>query len=1132
MLEIEDLFTRKMLDAAAATALLNRELKSLSGTSVNTSRDTDKVQTSLRNVGNEAARTSSKVQDGTKDIDRYSGRLRLLGEAAVVLGPALVPIGAVAVPAVVALAGGLAAAAASAGVAVLAFHGVGDALKALDAYQLDPSTAHLKKMREEFEKIGPTGVEFVRFLDSIEPQLKDLQTVARAGLFPGVEEGITSLLTMFPQLRTIIFSLSTELGRLAATAGKSLSGDSFSAFFDYLETDAAPTLEAFAKTLGNVGQGFASLLVAFAPVSSDFASGMEAMSKSFANWSAHLSKTQGFADFVAYVRESGPQVLDLLGALATAFIDIAKAAAPVGALVVPALTALANILGAIADSPIGGPLFTTAAALIAISRAAKLAGGALDKVGISTARTASGLQRIAGTAAGIAAVGIAVGAMADGIGRINSADLDRSLQSLNLGTTNDEITQIVDNIASLNSKWNAIDLGEVVTAGGLFGDDTLDKQADNIEQVDQALAQMVETGQQVAASHMFEKITALAEEQGQSAADTAKHFDAYALALKNADVVAGSQAATAARKLAQAHNQQAASADKAKTSTEGLVGAMEDEATAALKAFDAETQYREALKAAAAQAKKNDAGIRGNSEAVLNNRSALSQLASAWNNQSGAVKNNVGRWKEARKAFIDAAEGMGVTEGKAKSLADRVLQIPKSVVIKTEANTDPAVKAARLLKQAIENIPTHWLTTYTINTVRNATVAGMAGGRDGDPSTPYATGGYTGKGGKYEPAGIVHRGEVVIPQELVKRDWSMLSSRYGNLPGFAPGGLVGGAPTNYAAWQASQHRDPFKGLADAAQRAGINLDAFNKIGLKELKQRDRFLNWQEKQAQKAEQQAEKLLSVQRDRLAEEKSQLQDLKDARKQFAESVSTNFKSDIFGSTDLNQAAASGLLGSDFQTAVYAYADQQRNAAAANGTDAPTQTSFQDWAQSYLETLSQTQIQALQLTANTNQLHQDATQAGAFSYVLGQLRDMGLTGGAYRDLAASGDLRQAQAYMNLTPEEIAQLVQDYRARNRATRRLENRVGDAEYGKQIAHQTRAVEQQARLTHRMADHVREMKDGIREQTRLAHLVEGRIGTLTKLEQKRKEEAHKLAVATGTEVGKVINNTVTHGRRRG
>jgi len=35
--------------------------------------------------------------------------------------------------------------------------------------------------------------------------------------------------------------------------------------------------------------------------------------------------------------------------------------------------------------------------------------------------------------------------------------------------------------------------------------------------------------------------------------------------------------------------------------------------------------------------------------------------------------------------------------------------------------------------------------------------------------TPFASGGFTGRGGKYEPAGIVHRGEYVIPKAMVNQ---------------------------------------------------------------------------------------------------------------------------------------------------------------------------------------------------------------------------------------------------------------------------------------------------------------------------------------------------------------------------
>lgn len=55
----------------------------------------------------------------------------------------------------------------------------------------------------------------------------------------------------------------------------------------------------------------------------------------------------------------------------------------------------------------------------------------------------------------------------------------------------------------------------------------------------------------------------------------------------------------------------------------------------------------------------------------------------------------------------------------------------------------------------------------------------------------FAEGGYTGDGGKYEAAGIVHRGEYVFPQEAVGRIG--LGRLEAMKAGYAAGGLVGGA---------------------------------------------------------------------------------------------------------------------------------------------------------------------------------------------------------------------------------------------------------------------------------------------------------------------------------------------------
>lgn len=397
VLDVESNAAAVFTKDAGAAALLKRELNSLSGTSVQTSRTLARDE-SIGKLGKDSDTTG-------KQIDKLSGRLRLFAEAAVTLGPALIPVGAAAVPALAALATGLGAAAGAAGVAVLAFQGVGDALNSMDAYQLEPTAENLDKMNAALAALGPAGADFARYLDGLEPKLHALQETARAGLFPGLQDGIENLMPLLPQVERIIGEIATGMGRLSAEAGQALAGNGFSAFFDYLEASAAPTMAAFAHATGNVARGLADLVVAFGPLTADFSRGLEDMTHSFADWSAGLSETQGFRDFVDYIRESGPMVADLLGSVSEAFVGIIRAAAPVGQTVVPILTALADVLAAVANSPVGPGLFTAAAGFLALSRAVKIVGPSLSSMSdafldlrTSPDRAATAMQRFSGVA--------------------------------------------------------------------------------------------------------------------------------------------------------------------------------------------------------------------------------------------------------------------------------------------------------------------------------------------------------------------------------------------------------------------------------------------------------------------------------------------------------------------------------------------------------------------------------------------------------------------------------------------------------------------------------------------------------------------------------------------------------------
>lgn len=60
----------------------------------------------------------------------------------------------------------------------------------------------------------------------------------------------------------------------------------------------------------------------------------------------------------------------------------------------------------------------------------------------------------------------------------------------------------------------------------------------------------------------------------------------------------------------------------------------------------------------------------------------------------------------------------------------------------------------------------------------------------------FADGGYTGDGGKHQPAGVVHRGEYVLSKEATRKAGvANLDALHSSLKGYAAGGYVGSAPS-------------------------------------------------------------------------------------------------------------------------------------------------------------------------------------------------------------------------------------------------------------------------------------------------------------------------------------------------
>ncbi|MFE6645657.1 hypothetical protein ACFVJS_03780 [Nocardioides sp. NPDC057772] len=734
VLEMDDRLSTPMALAASKTALLRRELDGLNGTSTRASASTSQL-------GRDVDKADSAFKRATPNIDLYSGRLRLVAEAGLGLGPSILPVIGALVPAASGLATGMAGAAAAAAVTALAFSGVGTALDALNQFQLQPTADNFLVLQQAMDELGPSGENLVRHLDSISGEIETLQRISGNNAFPGVTEGLDEILTLMPRAQSVAAEFATRIGDLAADGGASLAGDDWEEFFGFLETDAAPVFDQLARASGNVALGLANITVALAPLSRDFAGGMLEASRSFAGWTA---ESENFEDFIDYVREVGPQAVDFLDSLAASGVAVAQAVAPWGSTVLPAVTVLLDLFTAVAGSPIGPALTTATLAMLAFNKAATagqaimgrvgpafgsarasigqmradlgtvasgwvLASSATDaeskKMAAATDRLKSNMATIGKGAGVLGAVGVAASGAAAGVGLQNTAmlglagtmagpwgaaagagvglildfkaaqdaaaasakEFSATLDAQSGALTDSSTSWIRDqfkpaDLAALDEA--GIGVNELTTAV-LGGTDAYKKFADanNLQTTTNGIGWLTRDGADEASINMYKLATAVDDGQ------------------------------TAFELLGPEIDSTADSAGAAVSSLQELTAAQQAQTQASLAGIDAGTAYGGALAKAGKQAETSEQGFNKFTEAGRNNRTAMTQLVSAYNAQDQATKNSVKGYQDARREIAELGRGMGLTSGRIREL-QAGLEKPAALRVNT-AEAQAAIRAAR-----------------------------------------------------------------------------------------------------------------------------------------------------------------------------------------------------------------------------------------------------------------------------------------------------------------------------------------------------------------------------------------------------------------------------------------------------
>ncbi|HET6816890.1 MAG TPA: phage tail tape measure protein [Mycobacteriales bacterium] len=555
----------------------------------------------------------------------------------------------------------------------------------------------------------------------------------------------------------------------------------------------------------------------------------------------------------------------------------------------------------------------------------------------------------------------------------------------------------VDATSGLEKFTNAI-------AGWAPGDTQFAIATRNIKSVDEALAQMVEGGNAKQAKELFNTLAASAEKQGVSMKDFRGLFTQYGTAMSTASAEA-KKAAGAQDGFASATQGAGQAAQLTASQINDNITAMQKDRQAALGAFDAQTQYRQALKDARAQAAKNSAGIKGSSDAALANRGALSSLAAAWNGLNAKAQNAPGAFHQAKQAFVDVAQQMGMTRKAAIDLANRILAIPPKRETEILLNDSGAVAGLKSYTTMLENLNGRIATTY----LRQVTQHVIAGG--GHPTAPGSADGGTVTGAPRQPYGdkvLYHLapGEEIISNRHGQADKNRAALKAANqgarlaVVGYADGGTTGTSTHLTAAEKKKKAQEAAakrKAAAAAAHQRALSLQGYDNSfdlagGLSIQRVNSELASFS--------------LSVHRlgDRLGKDFGHLS---------AQARSTA-REYLKGEAALKKetAARDALV-------------QARDSAVQSSQGAFTSDVFSGG-----------------LGGMSFMLGLDTKRASAFDAALTAAKAHGLSGGLAQGLAASGNLQLAQQFAQLNPTQIAAYEKQYGQRQQALAQLGSTTG------------------------------------------------------------------------------------------
>ncbi|GGU62938.1 hypothetical protein [Streptomyces lavendofoliae] len=214
------------------------------------------------------------------------------------------------------------------------------------AGSVDQAAVAQAKYRAELAKLSPAARGTYDAFQSLRTAFSGWAKALQPAVMPIFTRALIGLKNSLPGLTPFVLAAARAISHLQDRVSAGFRSPWWRQFRDELAGSVYPAIVGLGVSFGRIFKGMAGIIDAFLPHMESISARMQEITSRFAAWGTGLKGSPAFERFLAYSSQQAPLLAELLGNIAAAFYQIAKASAPLSG---PVLTVLSQLFAGIAS---------------------------------------------------------------------------------------------------------------------------------------------------------------------------------------------------------------------------------------------------------------------------------------------------------------------------------------------------------------------------------------------------------------------------------------------------------------------------------------------------------------------------------------------------------------------------------------------------------------------------------------------------------------------------------------------------------------------------------------------------------------------------------------------------------------